>query len=116
MRHNKLSIVHRAAHPLDLDLFLASLSALVPSRVKCNHTRSFQLDYGYLVATCLTMQTIASCTGCGRFTGPYASASLENLLYYCLYSFDLVSLALGEMNGGELLPCVLRWLFADRTD
>ena len=84
--------------------------------VKCNHARSVQLDYGSLVAKCLTMQTIASCTGRGRFMDPYCSASPENLLYYCLYGFDLVSLALGEMNGGELLPRVVSWLFADRTD
>ena len=30
-----------------------------------------------------------------------------------LYGFDLVSLALGEMHAGELLPSALSWLVAD---
>ena len=46
---------------------------------------------------------------------PSCTASQATLLYYCLYGFNLVSLALGEMYEGELLPRALCWLVADRN-
>ena len=45
---------------------------------------------------------------------PSSTASQEPLIYFCLYGFNLVSLALGEMYEGELLPRVHCWLVAER--
>ena len=46
---------------------------------------------------------------------PSCTESQETLIYFCLYGFNLASLALGEMYEGELLPRVLCWLVADRN-
>ena len=71
--------------------------------VRCNHTRRFQRDSGYLGAKCLTMQTIVSCTGRGRFSGPFVFRELGNSVILLPLRFRPGQCGLGRNERGRVV-------------